>query len=378
MLLTKNIAIAALPAVITFWIIKRQPRAAFITALSVIIFALLFLGAKTLFTEGSTAGSEQLNTLLLKNPYNSSEGHETLSGFFERFAGHSKIYLSQFFVILTGFKSALSLSKQPFLTILLYVWFITGMLRFFKRNKTLLFTGLYLAFMLSATFFALQTLWDQIRLIIPFFPLMILFLIETIVSYTAHSKFAWKQKIPLTIMALSILLTLGQTIRQTDFSAIFRNVAGDRYYSYTPDWQNYLKIVEHSARALPPTSYVACRKPNIARVYADGKKFYGIYRLDTQNPDSLMALLNDRDVTHIIAASLRKNPRVNSGQVINTIRRYMRFITQKYSKTFILLQKTGKEEPAYLFEIDYSQWIDNQNRPLIPNDNRSLVPILQD
>lgn len=357
--LTRTVAIAAIPAVIVFWVLKRQHRAAITTVVFFLIFAALFVGLRTWLTGDPVHGDEQLSTLMWENPYDESEGHETFGGFLERFAGNSNIYLSKYLPILTGFKPALSLSKHALVTILLYALFILGFIRFLKKkNDPLLFTGLYIAFMTGATFFALQTLWDQVRLIIPFFPFMVIFLAESIVSFTSKSKWSQKQNIPIFLLGFSILLTGAQTIKQTDFSAIFKNLGGDRYYGYTPDWQNYLKMAEHTTK-LPDSTYVACRKPNMARLYADGKKFYGIYRFHTQNPDSLLNRLHEKDVTHVIVGSLRKNPRQNTGQVINTIHRYLSYIADEYPDILTPLEKIGEEEPAWLFKINYNKWMNN-------------------
>ncbi|MGM0375817.1 MAG: hypothetical protein ACQEQ0_03495 [Bacteroidota bacterium] len=360
LVLTRTVAIAAIPAVVIFWLLKQKHRAAVTTVVFFLIFAALYSGLRTWLTGDPVHGDEQLSTLMWEDPYDESEGHETFEGFIERFAGNSNIYLSKYLPILTGFKPALSLSKHTLVTILLYGLFILGFIRFLKkRNDPLIFTGLYIAFMTGATFFALQTLWDQVRLIIPFFPFMVIFLAETIVSFTSKSKWGWKQNIPILLLGISILLTGAQTIKQTDFSAIFKNLGGDRYYGYTPDWQNYLKMAEHTTN-LPDSTYVACRKPNMARLYAKGKKFYGIYRFHTQDPDSLLNRLHEKDVTHVIVGSLRKNPRENTGQVINTIHRYMGFIADKYPEILKPVKKTGEQEPAWLFEINYDKW---KNKP---------------
>lgn len=354
--LTRTVAIAALPALILFLLIKKQNKTALLVTLNFIILLFIYIGLKELFWGSTGNSSAQLQSLLMKHPYDASQGKETFGGFILRFIQNSNIYLSKHFVIFTGFKNALSLSKHSLITIFLYLWFFIGLKRFYRQNSHLLFTGIYLAFMLGTTFVALQPIWDQERLIIPFYPLMLLFLAETVVSFTQNSPSATKQKLPALLLALIVLLSTAQTVKRTDFQAIFRNLSGDRYYGYTPDWQNYLKMAEYTSQKLPADSYVACRKPNMARLMAEGKKFYGIYRFDSQNADTLINQLYQRGVTHIIVASLRKNPRIRNGQVINTIHRYMKYIEEKYPNTFIFRKQVGKEEPAWLFEINYNHW----------------------
>jgi hypothetical protein len=353
LVLTRTIGIAALPALLAYFLFRRQYKDGLSVTLVFSAFFLLFLILKFYIWELSPLAGGQVQSLLYKNPYHSSLGNETLLGFFGRFVGNANSYLSKHFMIMVGLKPALSLTQQPWVTALLFLLFFNGLIRFIRKNLFLLFIGIYLMFLLGATFFSLQTLWDQSRLIMPYFPFMVLFLFETFVSFTTHSEYKIFRKLPLFILALCFSLSLAQTLRQTDFSAIGKQLNGNRYYGYTPDWENYLKMAEYISRELPSESYVACRKPNIARIYGQGKPFHGIYRLPTEDPDSLLSLLKEAGVTHIMAAHLRKNPRYNSGQIINTIHRYISLIVQKYPNVFILRKAMGSSESAGLFEIDY-------------------------
>ncbi|MGQ1889989.1 hypothetical protein ACT29H_06065 [Thermophagus sp. OGC60D27] len=354
--LTRTIALAALPALVLFLLLKKQNKSAFLVLLNFAILLAIYIGLKELIWGSTGSDNAQLQSLLMRHPYDSSQGKESLGGFLLRFIQNSNIYLSKHFAIFTGFKAALSLSKQPFITIILYLWFFTGLYRFYRHHPYLFFIGLYLVFTLGTTFIALQPLWDQERLIIPFYPLILIFLAETLITLTRNSPSVNKQILPVVLLSLVVVLSTTQTVKQTDFQAIFRNLSGDRFYGYTPDWQNYLKMAEYTSEELPITSYVACRKPNMARLMAGGKKFYGIYRFDSQNADTLISQIYERGVTHIIVASLRKNPRIRNGQVINTIHRYMKYIEEAYPGTFLLRKQIGREEPAWLFEINYDLW----------------------
>jgi hypothetical protein len=361
MYLTRTVAIAAFLSVLIYFVTKKQKRAFVYTTLFFILFILSYYLFLSWIPDQAAAGNDQLASLLQKHPYDKSQGVETFSGFIIRFWENSKIYLSKQFFILTGFKQAMSLSKPPLPAIILYLFFIIGIIRSFKKkNQILFFTGIYIALSLGLTFFALQPLWDQVRLIIPFFPLILIFFLETIIDLTGKSRSKWTQRLPVILISATIILTGAQTIRQTDFTSIFKNIKGEKLYGYTPDWQNYLKMSEYIAKELPDDTYVACRKPNMARLHSGGKKFYGIYTFDTQDPDSLLMALYNRKVSHIMVASLRKNPRAKTGQVINTIHRYMSAIVKKYPETFILRKQIGEDEKAWLFEIDYSPFLSNQ------------------
>jgi len=361
--LTRTVAIAAVPAVLIYFATQNQKRALIFTTAFFILFIATYYLLLNWIPDKAAGGSEQMTTLLQKHPYDKSQGMETFSGFLMRFWENSKTYLSKHFFILTGFKNAMSLSKPPLAAMILYLFFIIGLVRFFReKNQILFFTGIYIALSLGLTFFALQPIWDQVRLIIPFFPLILIFFMETIIHLTRKSRHKWAQRLPVILISAAIILSGAQTIRQTDFTSVFKNIKGEELYGYTPDWQNYLKMSKYIAKELPNEAYVACRKPNMARLHSGGKKFYGIYTFDSQNPDSLLMALYNREVTHIMVASLRKNPRVKTGQVINTIHRYMSVIAGKYPEAFILKKQIGTDEKAWLLKIDYSPFLNNRKK----------------
>jgi len=358
--LTRTVALVATPAVLIYFAIQKQKRALLFTTLFVTIFiCAYFLFLNFLIDDGNTS-SDQLTTLLQKHPYDKSQGMETLPGFILRFWENSKTYLSKHFFILTGFKPAMSLSKPALPAIILYLLFLWGIIRSHRKNhQFLFFTGIYIALSVGLTFVALQPLWDQVRLIIPFFPLILIFFLETILDFAKSKERSWLQRLSLSLIAAAIVLSAVQTIRQTDFSTVFRNIKGEKLYGYTPDWQNYLRMSEYIAKELPDDTFVACRKPNMARLHSGGKKFFGIYSINSDSPDTLLMKLYQREVTHIMVASLRKNPRIKSGQVINTIHRYISVIAKKYPNTFILKKQIGSDEKAWLFEIDYNNFLIN-------------------
>jgi hypothetical protein len=362
--LTRTVAIAATPAVVIYFATQKQKRAILFTASFFILFIATYLLLLNLLPDNAGTGNEQLTSLLQKHPYDKSQGMETFSGFLVRFWENSKTYLSKHFFILTGFKQAMSLSKPSLPAIVLYLFFIIGIVRFFKKNnQILLFTGIYVALSVGLSFFALQPLWDQVRLVIPFFPLILIFFLETIIDITGKSQSKETQRIPIFLISAAIVLSGAQTIKQTDFTSVFRNIKGEKLYGYTPDWQNYLKMSKYVAKELPEETYVACRKPNMARLHSGGKRFYGIYTFDSPNPDSLLMALYDREVSHIMVASLRKNPRKKTDQVINTIHRYMSFVAKKYPEAFVLRNQIGEDEKTWLFEIDYTTFLKNQETP---------------
>jgi len=100
-------------------------------------------------------------------------------------------------------------------------------------------------------------------------------------------------------------------------------------------------------------------------IYGSGKRFfpvYKVYALDTatgySNPDSVLHYFKRNGVTHIILASLRRDPSKADGNIINTLHRMAEPIARKYPEKFTLVYQEPKLEdaqlePAYLYKINY-------------------------
>lgn len=353
-LLTRSIGWGLCLVNIAYLCIRRQYRKALAYVMSVAVFFGVFQGVKTLVW-GDVREQSQLATLLQVDPYDPADGQETVGGFAKRFFANSELYVSKHFMRIVGFKDPNNRETSVPVTVFVFLLFGYGCYCAFRRNKYLLYMALCSSMMLGMTFVILQTIWDQQRLIIPYVPMaMVVLLFGARCLFNLLSK-----RISLylcgALVGLVTLTSFSQTRAKIDLTTLRQNFKGDIYCGYTPDWVNYLSMCEYAAANLPEGSYVACRKPNMARIYGNGQKFYGIYTIPSEDPDELMQQLRDRNVTHIILASLRRDPLVADGQVINTIHRYMNFVVKKYPAAFLLRYQQGsdKNEPAYLFEIDY-------------------------
>jgi hypothetical protein len=352
--LTRTVGVGALIAVLVFLILEKKYKHAAIVLGGFIAMMFVFLLIKSAVWDNGLFDGGQANTLLYKHPYQMDKGKETFSGFVARFIDNSNLYLSKHFLQMVGLKSLKLKSINGGLTILLYLLFFWGAFKAFIRNKYMLFTGIYTAVMLGITFVVLQKLWDQYRLIIPFLSGMILVLLYGIFEFAKEKKGNWLPRLAILLVVVCTISVIGQSFSKVDLMTLKKNLRGDLYEGYTDDWQHYLAMTEYVGKKLPADTYVAVRKPNMARIYANGKKFYGIYRFDSNDPDVLLKRLKDKKISHVIMASLRKNPAVNNGQTINTIHRYLYIISKKYPEIFKLEHKIGGEvEPAYLFKVDY-------------------------
>ena len=138
-----------------------------------------------------------------------------------------------------------------------------------------------------------------------------------------------------------------------NFGTLKKNLKGDVYYGYTDDWSNFLKMSAYCSDSLPPNSFVASRKAPMSFIYGHGKKFYPIYTQFSQDADTILTNFKNAKVTHVIMASLRRNPKKADGQVITTMHGLLQAIIKKYPEKIVQVKQIGETEPAYLFEIKY-------------------------
>jgi len=354
--LTRTVGIGALVAVTLFYLLGKQYKKAGALTISFLIILIPLVLIKLAIWDNGIVDAGQASTLMYKHPYDMAQGKETIAGFLTRFVDNSNLYLSKHFLKIGGLRSTDVKSANGLFTLLLYGLFLFGLFKAFKKNRYMLFTGIYVSVMLGITFIALQKLWDQYRLIIPFFPFMLVTILYALTELSKATKTKASAYVLIALFLIATFGSIGQSFDKVDLITLRSNFKGDRYKGYSPDWEHYLQMTEYVGDHLPKESLAACRKPNMARIYANGKKFYGVYRFDTQDADSLLMRLKERKVTHVIMASLRKNPAVKNGQTINTIQRYLYWMTRKYPNLLELQHQIGKDakdEPAYLFRIRY-------------------------
>jgi len=324
----------------------------------------VWVGVRTIVWGEVKSDNRQIESLMQVHPYQVEDGQETLIGYAGRVVDNSNLYISKHLMRIVGLRKADDRATNGVLTLVFYALFAFGTYRAWRKgNNALLLMALSSVVMVGITFVVLQALWDQVRLVVPYVApalLVVLFgLMELLRTFIAS-----KAKIVMTcFVGLCSLLILSQTILKIDLPTLKRNISGDILYGYTPDWYNYLSICQVVYKQLPANSYVACRKPNMARIYSGGHKFYGIYNFTSEDADELIADLKNHNVTHIIVANLRRDPLIPNGQVINTIHRYMKFIIDKYPNAFELCGRCGEEgeEPSYLFRVRYDYIESEQN-----------------
>jgi hypothetical protein len=223
----------------------------------------------------------------------------------------------------------------------------------YKRNKYVFFSCIYLIVLCGGIFFGVQAANMQDRLIIIVMPMI--FLVLFFGAYEIAKRSAMAQTMVLVFAVFMLLVTIGKSsfIAQKNFTALKKNLGGDIYYGYTPDWENFLKMSKYCADSLPDSAQVLSRKPNMSFIYANGKKFVGQFWVTTTNADSVKMEWQSKKVEYVILPSLRMNPKKNNGRIVNSTHRMLAPYAIKYPQKVKLVKTFGTVEKCELYKISY-------------------------
>ena len=351
--LTKNIGLVAVLGAIIYFLFTRNWKMSITIALTFVLFMFGFNLIKSSVWEVKEMQiSGQLDALMTKVPYKTDSGQEDVYGFLMRLVDNSKVYLGYHFRNIFGLAHKDFIKPNVLFTLLIYGIFLPGFFLALRKSKFWLFVGVFTATSLGATFLILQTFWLQERLIIVFTPLLLAFLLF-VLNYSFTHSF---KKISVVFVLLCFIAIGGNLLRS--FTKIPKQlkvnseyISGDKYYGFPEDWINYLKMTKWVSENLDEDAYVACRKPGMAFIYSDGKDFYGIWKVPSNDPEDLYNRLKDAGVTHVIMASLRTNPDDPNARIINTVRRYLKTINDAYPGKLKLVHEIGDNWPTYLYEF---------------------------
>lgn len=360
--LAKNILIFGIAAIILFYVFKKDYRKALFAGVSFGIFKTLYEVIKSLiWGESAIQYSSQMGILLNKDSYDASKGQEDFMGFVGRFTDNIGLYLGKRFYQILGFMSEDADKASYLLAFLVIGLTVYGLYRAIKDQQFVVAFLIFFAGTIAfGTFFVLQAKWDQSRFIMVHMPALLLGIFYGVYRFLEKSSINQRIFIILIVIFSGSMLLSSTKRGLKNLPVVTKNLKGDIYYGYTPDWENYLKLSAWCADSLPQTSLVACRKAPMSFVYGKGKHFYPIYSViarDTatnqSNPDSALAIFKRNKVSHIMIASIRLNPKMNTGEVINTIHFILSPIAQKYPQKLKLVKRFGEAESAELYEIMY-------------------------
>jgi hypothetical protein len=176
------------------------------------------------------------------------------------------------------------------LAVLTYLMLIGSVVFAFRKNKYLLFTGIYVLIFLVVTFIIMQASWKQARLIIPYFPLTMLMLLAFFYWLFSFKRMRFLSGILIVLILISFGLTLKTTVGHVNYA---RNI-NNRYYGLTPDWENYCRASEWASKNLSQDAVIACRKPTISFIYGNGRRFFGINEVKAYSGKSLLQFWQEK------------------------------------------------------------------------------------
>ena len=285
--LTRTVGYVVIAAAIMYFLIHKQWRKSLYLLLSAVVCFGGFSVLKHLIWPGS-GSSYALSAYLVKDMYNPTKGMETLSGFVARFVQNAEGYLSRDLAKFMGLRAedTATVDVSMLLTVIFVAAFFVAILVTWKKNKVLLFTGLYTLLLCGAHFVLLQANWQQERFMLVLYPaVLLLFLGGLYYMLTPYRR--WHFLLPLCV-AVSLCGTLAHTFVKLErhIPVLQRNLRSDPLYGYTPDWRNFILMSKWAADNLPRSAVIASRKPSISCIHG-GRDFVGISSVPAINNDEL-------------------------------------------------------------------------------------------
>ncbi|MGZ4156691.1 MAG: hypothetical protein ACXVED_06000, partial [Bacteroidia bacterium] len=275
--ISKSIAIVAIAAVVVYFFLNKNYKQ--------ILFALaIFIAIRLIYQFITTSiygpsDSDQLEQVLRKELYNANAGHENFGGMIDRFFNNCNTYFSLHIYRILHVRSLeyTTNSIVPFFSFLTTLFL--GICTFFsyRKNKFIFFSGIYLFILCIGIFFGIQAANMQDRLIIIVMPFI--FLLFFYGAYELVKRYSGFQIIFIVIAGVMLLWNVKFSVvkAKENATALKRNLSGDIYYGYTPDWENFLKMSKYCADSLPDSAQVLSRKPPMSFLYGNGKKFVPQY-----------------------------------------------------------------------------------------------------
>jgi hypothetical protein len=351
--ISKSVAIVAVVAVVIYFLLNRNFKQVLFVIASFILIRLIYTYVTTAMYGPSD--SDQFEMILRKELYKKEAGYEDLGGMITRFFNNFNTYMSlHIYRIMNlrkeNYELASIVPQFAYITVLIlsiYTWIS------YRKNKFVFFSSIYLAVLCGGIFFGIQAANMQDRLIIIVMPFIFLLLFYGTYELVKRSSFV--QGIFVIFASVMLIITVGKSAIQAkkNTTALKKNLSGDIYYGYTPDWENFLKMSKYCADSLPENAKVISRKPSMSFLYGDGKKFVGQYMVTSMDADTVLMSWKKLDVQYVLLGNLRMNPKKNNGRVINTVQRMLGPVYQKYPQKVKLIKSIGTTEKSELYEIKY-------------------------
>jgi hypothetical protein len=364
--ITKTVAIFFIGAPVLFFLLTRQK---FHALLSVVSFA-VWKGINELLMKlfVSTPDSNQFELIMRKEAYNPAAGYEDLSGLIVRMFSNMNTYFSMHFYRILHFTEMPVTSKiddtrhYTFAAILALVLISFTLLFLLRKNRTLLLAGIFGLTVSFAVFIGIHATNKQDRLLIIAMPLLMLTLAGGFKELLKKTPIM--QPILYIFLSITLLISFLNTFDKipANLKVLSRNLSGQPYYGYTPDWVNFFEMSKWCADNLPEGSVVMSRKSSMSFLVSGKDMFLGVHEVKFQNPDEWVTFFRENKVTHILDAELRVNPKKKTTMMspdgrlvtiyINTMQRILYIVSQKYPQMFTPVHSIGQDERAYLYKVN--------------------------
>jgi len=313
MTLTRSIGYGIVIGMALYFILRLQWKDLLLSLAAIaMIFFLYQTVLSLLYGTGmsATGGAYSIDFLLSKNPYDPNNGAETFAGLIDRIKNNADIYLSNYLCQYFGvIKERISneFSISTFRTIIICaLYFASLIIAFIKRNKALLFTGLYIGVMFFATFVVLQPTWGEDRKMMIYYSHTLLFLFGGL-----YLLFQLKElkKAFFIYPVILIIILIGTSINTKakvgrNLPILQQNMLGNDLYGYTPDWENFVRMCRWANDKLEKDAVIVSRKPSISYIYT-GRTFRGIYNVPSVNIADLVSEYDKTDKTDTLYFAIR-------------------------------------------------------------------------
>jgi hypothetical protein len=293
--LTRSVGIAMLISVVFYFFISKKHKAILFTVLPFVMFYFIFFIYKVVFWKTTSVGIESQSAVFyLKDPYNASAGNEDLTGYFFRFISNIYQYLYEHFFAMNGINVGHISKLNVFFAIIFLILLINAFVVFMKSNKLFYIIGIYLLTALGITFITVQTFWNQERLIMVYYPFLVIILFYALDKSMSKRKSLILKILPFVIGCIVLLLVLINSLKETSKTVpvLAKNVSGNTYYGYTRGWDSYLKLSEWCGNNLKTSDIVGCRNPTMSFIYSKDKEYRGIYGFPAMSVDSFLYSVN--------------------------------------------------------------------------------------
>jgi 4-amino-4-deoxy-L-arabinose transferase-like glycosyltransferase len=361
------IRVAGVPlvgAAILFFLLHRRWKQLVIFILTCVV---LYSPIKIYEWTSGAAAFGQASILLLKNPYNTLQGTETLSGFADRFINNTINHLNYQIPSALGFPMPQEIAgadgrilpnTPAFFGFLISLILLAGYIpQIIAKPKSLLaFLGCFLLIYFAFISLVLQNLFATTRMLVPIVPFLFIGTLEGCrwlgIRSTSKKKVDEIAAGSKTFVLIAFIGLLSVNSFQTkdvlddNLPVLKANLSGNTLAGFTEDWANYIRAVQWIKSNLPMESTrVICRKPEFFSLYAGNYVLYGAYKIDQVDPDSIVAKWKMLKMTHLL---------YDDFQWTSTLRRYIQPVAEKYPQMFELVHQEGSQFPSYIFRLNYA------------------------